>query len=671
MQKPAFHNLVLLLLSMALAVLLSGCFRDGDVAEGASPGTVATSSASGAGAPSVAGEARTTVSEKHVNLGQCGATATPIHQIQGSGNRSPLVGDTLTVEGIVVGDFQNGDGDRFGTNLGGYFVQEEDHDADADSRTSEGIYVPDSRTDVAVGDLVRVTGTVLESGFLTQLGRPSEVVICDRDRELPSPAVIEFPLQRVESLEAYEGMLVTFPQDLVISEYFNYDRFGDIVLAWPGEDRQRVYQPTHEYRYDDPRAERAMAEMPLIRITLDDAIADQNPSISRHPDGGLFSAHHTFRGGDVLRGLTGVLDFRFDTYRVQPVLGAEFVRANPRPEAPENVGGSVRAATFNVLNYFGSTSREGNVCGPTRDAECRGADDAAEKQRQWAKIVNAIHAMDAHVVGLMEIENDPDHAAVAELVAGLNGAAGIGTYAYVDSGGPVGTDAIKVALIYQPGVLTPVGRPAVLDAPGFLDPLGSGEDRNRAALAQTFEDGNGGRFTIVVNHLKSKGSACGERGEGGLQGNCNLTRTQAVRALLDWLATDPTGSGDPDFLVVGDLNSYAQEEPTLELIAGPDGMPGTADDYTDLLQAFVGPGAYTFVFDGMLGYLDHALSSASLTPQVTGATVWHINADEPDILDYDMSFKKAPQAAFYAPDPYRSSDHDPVIVGLELKPDVR
>src|SRR5690554_599340 len=218
---------------LLLVLLLGGCFRSTPTATtpsqaAASTGTVATTQPQ---------PARTNTNEQQVNLTTCGAPATPIHQIQGTGNRSPLIGDTVTIEGVVVGDFQNGDGDRFGTNLGGYFVQEEDHDADADPRTSEGIYVSDSRTDVAVGDLVRVTGTVLESGFLTQLGRPSEVVICDRDRELPSFAVIEFPLQSVESLEAYEGMLVTFPQDLVISEYFNYDRFGEIVLARSEERR--------------------------------------------------------------------------------------------------------------------------------------------------------------------------------------------------------------------------------------------------------------------------------------------------------------------------------------------------------------------------------------------------------------------------------------------------
>jgi hypothetical protein len=158
----------------------------------------------------------------------------------------------------------------------------------------------------------------------------------------------------------------------------------------------------------------------------------------------------------------------------------------------------------------------------------------------------------------------------------------------------------------------------------------------------------------------------GDPDAGDGQGNCNGTRTRAAQALVEWLATDPTGSGDSDALIIGDLNSYDKEDPIDAVIAGADGQPGTADDYTDLLRQYEGEFAYSYVFDGMFGYLDHALANASLTPQVTGATSWHINADEPDILDYDTTFKSPTQDALFEPDAYRSSDHDPVIVGLDL-----
>jgi hypothetical protein len=182
-------------------------------------------------------------------------------------------------------------------------------------------------------------------------------------------------------------------------------------------------------------------------------------------------------------------------------------------------------------------------------------------------------------------------------------------------------------------------------------------DRNRPAIAQTFERSTGGgRFTVVVNHLKSKGSPCDDIGDpntGDGQGNCNLTRTAAAVALTNWLATDPTNSQDSDFFIIGDLNAYAMEDPITAIKnAG----------YTDLVAAANGgPWTYSYTFDGQAGYLDHSLASPDAASQVFGTTIWHINTDEPSVIDYNVEFK--PQD-LYTPTPYRASDHDPVIVGF-------
>jgi predicted extracellular nuclease len=224
-----------------------------------------------------------------------------------------------------------------------------------------------------------------------------------------------------------------------------------------------------------------------------------------------------------------------------------------------------------------------------------------------------------------------------------------------------------VAFIYKPASVSPVGSFAVLDS--SVDSRFN-DEKNRPALAQTFaNNATGGIFTTVVNHLKSKGSACDDVGDpdtGDGSGNCNLTRKAAAEALVDWLANDPTGIGDEDFLIIGDLNSYDKEEPIDAIKAGPDDTPDTADDYTDMVYHFQGEDAYSYVFDGQVGYLDHALANTDMFSETTGVTIWHINADEPDIIDYDTSFKQPAQAALYEDNAYRSSDHDPVIVGLEL-----
>ncbi|MDQ4078294.1 MAG: hypothetical protein M3220_18865 [Chloroflexota bacterium] len=162
------------------------------------------------------------------------------------------------------------------------------------------------------------------------------------------------------------------------------------------------------------------------------------------------------------------------------------------------------------------------------------------------------------------------------------------------------------------------------------------------------------------------GSACGSGDDNPQQGNCNLTRTRAAEALVDWVASDPTESGDADYLIIGDLNAYDKKDPIDTFRAGADDDLGTGDDYTDLIYHYQGELAYSYLFDAQFGYLDYALAIQNLALQVTGTTDWHINPVEPDILDYDMSFKQDAQDALYEPNPYRSSNHDPVIMGLAL-----
>jgi predicted extracellular nuclease len=225
----------------------------------------------------------------------------------------------------------------------------------------------------------------------------------------------------------------------------------------------------------------------------------------------------------------------------------------------------------------------------------------------------------------------------------------------------VGSDQIKVGFLYQPARVAPVGSFAILD--DAVDPAAI-TTRNRPAIAQTFQEiASGERFTAVINHWKSKGSACDaaapgtneipdpDLGDG--QGHCNLTRVSMANALLAWLAADPTGSGDPDFLILGDLNAYRREDPVQALEAG---------GFAVLPERF-GAGGYSYVFDGQAGRLDHALASPALLPQVTAAQEWHINADEPALLDYDEDFNPP---GYYAPDAFRASDHDPVVVALAL-----
>jgi uncharacterized protein len=590
---------------------------------------------------------------------------TPIFSIQGSGLSAAITG-TITTQGVVVGDFE-------GTaSASGFYIQ--DLSGDGDPATSDGLFVfTGSANLVSAGQVVRVTGYARErfnqtaiNGSNSNAAAVTAANIVDCGIGSVATTDVTMPFADATAPERYEGMLVRLPQPLVIAEYFNYDRFGELVLALPldGEDR-----PFNATAIDEPGAAanaRTLANS-LRRITLDDAQSAQNPPVLRHPNGNPFSLTNLFRGGDTVQNTVGVLGYDFNLYRIVPTGPADYTPANPRPAAPQPIGGTLRVAAMNTLNFFVTADYPtgdplDNTCGPLQNVECRGwdSDQSLEFTRQRDKLLTALTGLDADIIGLNELENTPNAEPLASITSGMPG------YDYINTG-TIGTDAIKVGLIYRPAVVTPVGAYQTLDSaddPRFLD------TKSRPALAQTFEvNATGARFTVVVNHLKSKGSDCIDVGDPDLgdgQGNCSQTRRAAAEALVDWLATDPTGSGDPDFIIMGDLNSYAQEDTIDEIKAGADDVAGTGDDFTNLIALFQGLYAYSYTFDGQAGYLDHALASSSLLPQITGAADWHINSDEPDVLDYDTSFKPAAQDALYEVNPYRTSDHDPVVVGLQL-----
>jgi predicted extracellular nuclease len=593
-----------------------------------------------------------------------------IHTIQGSGDASECVGDTVTIEGVVVGDYEGSS-----PALRGFYVQEEDQDADSDPATSEGIFVFHGNEDlVAVGDLVQVTGEVAEFQGQTQLGFPDSLVVAGSGFSV-TPTEISLPVTSADAFEAVEGMLVAAPQTLYVTEFFQLGRFGQVVVS----SGDRLDQPTTVVE-PGADANALQATNDLNRLIIDDGENGQNPDpIVFGRNGDELTASNTLRGGDTATGTVGVMTYTWagnsasgNAYRLRPVNALngfiEFEATNPRPAAAPEVGGSVQVASFNVLNYFLTTDDLGNICGPGQNEDCRGADDAEEFERQRDKLLTAMTQIDAAVVGLIEMENTPGVSPEADIAAGLNDLLGDGTYAAIDAaaegGGVVGADAIRVGMVYQPGLVTPLGDPALLDF--SLDSLG--EDRSRTAVAQSFvENATGEVFTAVVNHLKSKsGSEIDDGGgicesnpaypdcdQGDGQGFFNATRTAHAQELADWLATDPTGSGDSDVLIIGDLNSYAQEDPIDALKAA---------GYVDLVE-----GEYTYVFDGQWGYLDYALASSSLMTAVTGAAPYHINADEPSVLDYNTNFKTDNHIEIlYAPDEFRTSDHDPVLVGLAM-----
>ena len=606
----------------------------------------------------------------------CQATYTPAYQIQGSGPAAAVTG-TVATKGVVVGDYEYPGSGPTSSSLRGFYLQ--DLTGDGDSTTSDALFVFNANNDsVSLGDLVRVTGNASEFQDQTQVSA-SSVRSCGTGSV--DPVDVTLPFADADYPERYEGMLVRTPQTLYVTEHFQLGRFGQVVMS----SSSRLRQPTNVVAPGAPALALQDAN-DLNRVIVDDASQAQNPDPIFFGRGGQpLSASNTLRGGDTATGIVGVMTYTWagnsasgNAYRVRPVnaLGGgvpDFQPTNPRPAAAPTRTGDVRVASMNLLNFFNTfdglpdtvDNCSNGVAGLPTD--CRGADTQAEFDRQWPKTVAAIVGTQADVIGVNEIENDGygPTSAIQFLVDRLNAATAAGTYAFIDvdaNTGQVnamGTDAIKVGMLYKPALVTPAGQTAALNTAAFVNG-GDGSPRSRPSLAQAFErNTTGARFVVDVNHLKSKGSACDAPDAGDGQGNCNAVRTNAAHALTDWLATDPTGIGDRDVLIVGDLNSYAMEDPVTAIKGA---------GYTNLVDRFLGSDAYSYVFDGQWGYLDHALGSPSMTTQVSGVAEWHVDADEPSVLDYNTDFKTANlQSTLYAPDQYRISDHDPVLVDLNLK----
>jgi hypothetical protein len=596
-----------------------------------------------------------TVSASLSGMVTAASAITKINAIQGSGSTAALLG-AHTIEGIVTRSFLGS------SQLDGFFVQEEDTDSDGDPNTSEGIFVydPNGLFTGNQGDKVQVKGQVIEyvsgASSLTEMTSLSSVLVISTGNVLPSVTNVQLPVTQVSDLERYEGMLVNMTAatgQLTVTEYYQLGQYGQVLLSVEGSSNQpgtdaRLDQFTQFNAPSVSGYSTYLTEIAKRRIYLDDGSSLSYPDPILFGRGGNpLSASNPLRGGDEVANITAILDHRFEGYRLQTRTGVNFQATNPRPATPPSVGGSLKVAGFNVLNYFN---------GPTFPTS-RGADNTTEFTRQRNKTLQAIINSGADILALNELENDgyTSSSAIADLVNGLNAIAGAGTYAYINPGTAISTDQITVGIIYRTAKVQPSGSAATIPnayGNGSFDIVG------RKPLAQTFmQVSNAAKLTVVTAHFKSKGSSSGGAGDsdaGDGQGFSNGTRTRQSQDLTNWLATNPTGTTDPDYILLGDINAYAMENPITTIESA---------GYTAVLPN----SSYSYVFDGQVGSLDHAFVSTSLATQVVGSTKWHINADEPGVLDYNTENKTSSQiTSLYNADPYRSSDHDPVLIGLNL-----
>jgi predicted extracellular nuclease len=561
----------------------------------------------------------------------CDDSFTPIYEIQGAEDESPLHGDPVTTIGVVTVDLQRSDQQR------GFFVQ--DAAGDGDKATSDGVFVFHQDSwgwDVSVGDVVRVTGTVDEQFGRTQIENVSDITTCGTSSvDATRIKVRKF----TQSPERYESMYVMFQGTLLVSDTYNLHRFGDI---W-GSDGAVTETPTNRFPAGTPQlfnyGDRNMSNV----VMFGDGSRFSNPSPIP-----FFHSGDTLRNGDSTHNPVGAVFYDFGNFKLVNDPSPEFNPTNPRSDAPD-VGGDVVVASFNVLNYW--TTPGG-----------RGASSAEQLSAQTGKLVAAISEMGADIVGLQEVENgSPGDIPIVTLVDALNAHEGSTVWARID-GFDQNVYPIVNEIIYRIDRVSPFRGALTLVDSAFDDFRFPGNDPNdqlgRRPVAQAFEY-DGSVFTVVVNHFKSKstsGASGPDKNLGDGQSGHNARRVMQAQAVLDWIPHVQAATGDDDVLVIGDLNAYAFEDPVLLLESELDNILKRADRR-----------AYSYVYMNFndapfigIGTLDHALATKDLRKQVAGVAVWHINSDEPRALDWF-------NPSLVAPGPFRSSDHDPILIGLDLK----
>ncbi|KYQ85322.1 nuclease [Acinetobacter sp. NRRL B-65365] len=580
----------------------------------------------------------------------CSSSDTPIAKLAES-----TQDQSYTIRGVITGDY------RYNNGFSGFYVQTPDSKAIPNVSNAIFVYIPASSAVKGgqIGDEVILRGRLTSYQNQLQIDQlQQDILTCNQNMaDQIQPIALNLPFNSLtettgNSPKRYQGMLVKFPQTLTVSENYNFGRYGELSLSLG-----RLFIPTNLYPALSNEAKALAQQNLLSKIIFDDGYNNQNraPWLPQN-----FSALNTLRSGYQLKNTQGILEYRFNAWRVQPIAGANLPEvvssSNPRTSIAAKQSKHVRVAAFNVLNYD-----NGKNGFPTE----RGANSKAEFDKQHAKIVNAMKSIDADVYGLMEIANNGygSDSAIANLTKALGP-----DWKYVIPEGlnQLGTDVIAVAIIYNAKRVQPVNKAAVLD-------LG---DKNRSTIAQSFKPVQGGQiFTVIPNHLKSKGcsgvdanSLDADQQDG--QGCWNPTRVKAVEQLTQWIAKNPTQVKNPNILLLGDMNSYAKEDPILTFEKA---------NYKVLLNDHkVGEGAnaYSYVFGvssnaegyGGAGNLDHAIADANLYKRVIKTFAWHINADEPTVLDYNEEYKTDEQKElFFSADAYRSSDHDPVIVDLDMK----
>lgn len=592
---------------------------------------------------------------------------------------SPLIDQWVVIEGVVTLDKTK--------EYQGFWLQQESTGL-ASSRGSRGIFIYHAKAVIKRGQRVRLLAQVAEYHGLTELKRVRALKVCVSNLPIPKAFSLVLPVKALAELESLEGMRVIINQPLLVSDLFGagygLGRDGQFAIS------SRLHlQPTELHTTEKIRSKNLQPlDKKLDYLLVDDGHTARYPEFIPFPNSNGFSANNPLRIGDRVNQISAIVHNYGEHYILIPEpkpdgidVGINIeINSQPRPKKPRvSERANVVIASMNLENYFNGSPvsfNNRNVGFPTS----RGAKSYAGFLMQTQKLVSALVTINADVIALMELENDGygEHSAIADLTRALNKQLVLSLqYKYITpQKKKLGRDEINVGILYRRQKIKPLGAVKILDSSSsikYKDDQGRSkalfnDGYNRPSLLQQFTHSDRSivstksSFFLAVNHFKSKGRPCETEVEDDLQGHCNLERTKAALALLDFI--NRNAKETIPVLIMGDLNSYSQEDPLLTFAeAGFKNLNDVASiDSGD--KPF-----FSYSYQGYLGNLDHVLANSAMLPFVRSIDSWHINSVEDSLLDYhtESNGHNYPSIDHYAePDAYRSSDHDPLVIGIEF-----
>jgi hypothetical protein len=505
--------------------------------------------------------------------------------------------------GVVSGVYQNKG------ELAGFFMQ---HNS---LFSTSGIFVH-TKKKVQLGDEIRIIAKVIEYKNETRLDSVKSIEVISTDNSFKTQT-LKLPYTP-KQIECLEGCIVTIDSDLIISDSYSFDKYGQILVS-----SIPLIQATEIYDAQNESTEivKHIEGQELSSITLDDL------SNKRFPvDSNLYLSKDQIVIGNKLSSVRGYVCQRNDTYSIRLVADLEVYM--PEQNLSSELNGQLKVMSLNLHNLFNGNGVGGKFPTP------RGAKTYDDYQKQLVKLTSAIDFANPDIIALMEIENDGEDSlsTIVQFCEYLNTNSKRENYKVAFTTGKAAKDVIKTGIIYDASLLSTTE----------LGMYHSQSIFSRSPLFQEFVFQDSLEFVLSVNHFKSKSprNAKGEnidQNDGQAAFNAKrLLQAKELLAIIDSLYSSI------NLIVLGDFNAYSEEEPIRKL------QSQSLEKLSTL--------KYSYVYKGMQGNLDHAFVSNSFRDSIKETKVLDFNASYPNWIDY--RFDNSDSSYF------RSSDHNPLLIGI-------